>query len=94
MSPKPEDISCLEALQNPNKNRSNRYLPGMRYTGNLCCVNLKHANTGDVCRVILRGDQDNYINAVYVNVSLINLFILYSLTCNHCRVTSSRERSS
>ena len=41
MSPKPGDISCFEALQNPNKNRSNKYLPGMSYTDKLCCVNSK-----------------------------------------------------
>ena len=68
------EVSQKVALNNPSKNRNDRYLPGtdtQRMKGIQQCYYL---SAGDQRRVVLRGDKVDYIHAVFVNVKTSMFF--------------------
>ena len=83
VSPNPKEIHCSGALNCPDRNRSDKYLPGeLAY---IPIVNWDHGTvvssyiiicydvplfSADRWRVILKGEQPDYIHAVNINVSL------------------------
>ena len=75
MSTKPNEVKRDKALENPSKNRSEDFLPSMRVHPEilqlLSCIIL-----GDRWRVVLKGEVEDYIHAVVVNVSILSLYIL------------------
>ena len=99
VSPNPREVKCVAAQNNPSKNRSTEFLPGIY---GLCQTNecyLTMYYTVDRWRVILKGETPDYINATVVHVSngLISKHThdMYKHSFMHThRATSSREPSS
>ena len=73
MSPKPDQVPREKALDNPTKNRSEDFLPGERERERERVVQLLMflhlSTTADRWRVVLKGETEDYIHAVAVNVS-------------------------
>ena len=71
MSPNPREVQRDVALKYPKKNRTKDYLPGIISINSVSvetCLIFIHFILGDHWRVVLQGDVEDYIHAVFVNV--------------------------
>ena len=72
VSPNPEEIHCSGALSYPERNRSEKFLPG-KYShcelGQCAIIIAILLFPADRWRVNLKGEQPDYIHAVSINVS-------------------------
>ena len=103
--PSPTDVNSFTALKYPDKNRGNKYLPGKKTTTffEYIFVFLKRPVIEIIVslllvessRVILKGEQPDYIYAVFVDVRKLWLlnYMLY-VNIGHSRATSIRRPTS
>ena len=71
VTPSPDQISCSTAQSHPTKNRGIMYLPGEGVLSFKSDDPLPNASAVENQRVYLKGEnpENNYINAVFANVS-------------------------
>ena len=70
VSPNPREVKCVAAQNNPSKNRSTEFLPGIYGLSQIYLIRgLYVTTTVDRWRVILKGETPDYIHATVVHVS-------------------------
>ena len=93
MSPRPDQVPREKALDNPTKNRSEDFLPSeglcLSFSFTVSCVAL-----GDRWRVLLKGDLEDYIHAVVVNVRVPCLNHTTSHTYSHTLMSGLQAAES